>query len=79
MPGVRIQQLRCTPVQRIETGVVQFCDDWPGIFLRGDEALALAEDLRMSRNLNDDGMSHRRVVDRIIDLLRSCEVDVKAA
>lgn len=24
--------------ERIETGVVQFGDDWPGIFIRGDNA-----------------------------------------
>ena len=27
---------------RMETGPVQFGDDWPGVFFRGDEALALA-------------------------------------
>lgn len=29
-------------MQRMESGPVQFGDDWPGIFLRGDEALHLA-------------------------------------
>lgn len=24
--------------KRVETGVVQFGDDWPGVFLRGDDA-----------------------------------------
>jgi len=27
---------------RMESGVVQFGDDWKGVFLRGDEALHLA-------------------------------------
>lgn len=27
---------------RVETGAVQFGDDWPGLFLRGDESFALA-------------------------------------
>ena len=27
---------------RMETGVVQFGDDWPGIFIRGDEACTMA-------------------------------------
>jgi len=31
---------------RIETGVVQCGDDWPGIFIRGDTAFALASALR---------------------------------
>ena len=26
------------PVGRVETGVVQFGDDWPGVFVRGDDA-----------------------------------------
>lgn len=26
---------------RVETGAVQFGDDWPGLFLRGDNAVAL--------------------------------------
>lgn len=25
-------------MQRIETGIVQFGDDWPGVFIRGDNA-----------------------------------------
>ena len=29
-------------VSRIETGVVQFDDDWPGVFIRGDNALYYA-------------------------------------
>lgn len=35
---------------RVETGVVQFGDDWPGIFLRGDHALAFAMELRQLRD-----------------------------
>lgn len=30
------------PNPRIETGPVQFGDDWPGLFIRGDNALAIA-------------------------------------
>jgi len=28
--------------ERVETGPVQFNDDWPGVFIRGDNALWLA-------------------------------------
>ncbi|ADJ24793.1 hypothetical protein Hden_2998 [Hyphomicrobium denitrificans ATCC 51888] len=31
---------------RLETGVVQCGDDWPGIFIRGDDAFALVQALR---------------------------------
>jgi hypothetical protein len=27
---------------RVETGAVQFGEDWPGLFIRGDNAFALA-------------------------------------
>jgi hypothetical protein len=29
-------------VPRVETGAVQFGNDWPGLFVRGDEAVHLA-------------------------------------
>ena len=45
-PEVEVRQLPLpVGVERMETGVVQFSDDWPGIFLRGDMALHLARDL----------------------------------
>ncbi|MDR3460165.1 MAG: hypothetical protein P4N60_22285 [Verrucomicrobiae bacterium] len=28
------------------TGAIQFCNDWPGLFVRGDDALALLYELR---------------------------------
>ena len=31
---------------RAETGVVQFDGDWPGVFLRGDDAMGYAMQLR---------------------------------
>lgn len=31
--------------QRVETGAIQFGDDWPGVFIRGDNAGALAMQL----------------------------------
>jgi hypothetical protein len=32
--------------QRIETGPIQFGDDWPGVFIRGDNAFGYAMALR---------------------------------
>jgi hypothetical protein len=34
--------------QRIETGPVQFGDDWPGVFIRGDNALWFAKCLEVA-------------------------------
>jgi hypothetical protein len=31
---------------RVESGVLQFGDDWPGVFVRGDDALVFAAALR---------------------------------
>lgn len=40
-----IQVLPATD-QRVETGAVQFGDDWPGVFIRGDSAAFFAMNLR---------------------------------
>jgi len=32
--------------ERVSTGAVQFNDDWPGLFIRGDEAFALMLELK---------------------------------
>jgi hypothetical protein len=34
--------------ERIETGPVQFGDDWPGVFIRGDNALWFAKCLEVA-------------------------------
>lgn len=31
---------------RVESGAVQFGDDWPGLFLRGDDAMKLLASIR---------------------------------
>lgn len=31
---------------RVETGPLQFGDDWPGLFIRGDECAAIAQWLK---------------------------------
>jgi hypothetical protein len=39
---------------RVESGAVQFGDDWPGLFLRGDDAFELAQNLNaLGKFLND--------------------------
>lgn len=35
-----------TKTSRVETGAVQFGDDWPGLFIRGDDAIMLAAAMR---------------------------------
>lgn len=60
---------------RVETGSVQFGEDWPGVFIRGDEALGMAEQIE---KLQFDGTSLPcggsigAVLNRVVDLLKSC-------
>jgi len=35
--------------KRVETGVVRFGDDWPGVFIRGDNAFGFAMSLKVIR------------------------------
>lgn len=57
---------------RVETGRYQFGDDWPGVFIRGDEALNFAGKLRAFSRLSV--AAQRIVLAELIDLLGSCEV-----
>lgn len=44
--------------RRVETGAVQFGDDWPGMFIRGDRACYLAMQIRLlERILEVKGVS----------------------
>lgn len=47
---------------RVETGVVRFNDDWPGVFIRGDDAFAISLALQ-------DPSQHLRAVEGLVELL----------
>lgn len=59
---------------RIPTGVLQFGDDWPGVFIRGDEALALANRLEMCAA---DHALLTHTVGEFVQFLRECRVATK--
>lgn len=40
---------------RTETGPLRIGEDWPGYFMRGDEALGLASQLRSMADAFDEG------------------------
>ena len=42
--------------ERVETGSLQINDDWPGIFIRGDNALGYAMHLEMA--IREIGRAH---------------------
>lgn len=60
---------------RVETGTVQFGDDWPGVFIRGDNAGAMAMTLKSYLDSQKDvhplTMSNLRGLQ---GLLESCNV-----
>lgn len=54
-------------MKRIETGIVQFNDDWPGFFLRGDDAFALAQLLERARTTFPRTAAAQRLNDELKD------------
>lgn len=77
-----MSDIRLLPEQkeRVETGIVKFGDDWPGIFIRGDNALYYALCLREAASLMA-GVSAMFAADlkELADLLSSCYVRGLAA
>jgi hypothetical protein len=57
---------------RVETGLVQFGDDWTGIFIRGDSAFGYALALKMYLDGHQDAMT-RIQVEGLLDLLTSSD------
>jgi len=62
--------------KRVETGVVQFGDDWPGVFIRGDNAMGFHVYLRSLLDGNDRDL-YRVALERLDELLRSCVVELQ--
>ena len=55
--------------KRVESGPVKFGDDWAGVFLRGDDALAVALELDLVRK----GGRWPQTANWITRLLLSCD------
>jgi hypothetical protein len=58
--------------KRVETGVVLFDDDWPGVFIRGDDAFAFG--IALQGLDSDDPM-----IQSLIKLFDSCIVGERFA
>ena len=68
-----LEALECRP----ETGPMQFGDDWPGVFIRGDNALFFAMAVRRVAETIDKSGSlwmDRAVLEGLADTLSSCSV-----
>ena len=66
-------------MQRMETQVVQFGDDdWPGMFLRGDDAMSVAFCLHACVNQLEQGLEISEVSIAVMrglgNMMKQCEV-----
>lgn len=70
-----LQKVSAFNLKRMETGPVQFNDDWPGVFIRGDRALYYAHMLvqQLDNSVGHDPIA-LTVLDGLIGLLHSCHV-----
>lgn len=75
----KIQLRDWNPVQRVETGAIQINDDWPGIYVRGDNALAFAQGLAQILDYAEHRTDHADIfavsyLKSLIDLFKSCAI-----
>jgi hypothetical protein len=74
-----MKKLQKTPLDgsQVETGPMQFGGDWPGLFIRGDEALGYASALRRGverlAEVDSPSVDLARLAD-LVELLGSCRV-----
>lgn len=62
---------------RVDTGPLQLGKDWPGVFIRGDEALGMVDEIAAAQSvalLPATGPA-AVLLGRISTLLRSCHVE----
>jgi hypothetical protein len=59
--------------KRVETGPTQIGDDWPGVFIRGDNAAYYAMNLQNLLNGNEDVFT-RVVLNGLLSDLKGCIV-----
>ena len=71
MPIVKIEN-----EARVPTGGLQIGNDWPGVFIRGDEAIGLAAaiDAAQCSDILPCNGPAAALLQRVIDLLKSCAV-----
>ena len=79
---MKIKQLETSDEQRIETGPIKFNDDWPGLFMRGDDAMRCSMMLKKVLAYIDDPASFtgleaeimRRYILSTSALMSTCEI-----
>jgi len=75
-PIIRIDVDEKETITRMETGVVQDLGDWPGIFIRGDDAVRMAHTIE---TVLEDSVYKETLFTTMLssyaNLLKSCVVD----
>lgn len=61
-------------MSRLETGPVQCGDDWPGIFIRGDDALKYAMTIRQVCKHSHLNWVSKSVLEGLAETLEGCMV-----
>ena len=62
---------------RIETGPIQFGDDWPGVFIRGDNAMHYGFSLQTFLDSNRStqmGWVEKAILESLVKILMSCDI-----
>jgi hypothetical protein len=60
---------------RVESGRIQFNEDWPGVFFRGDDALVYASALEAYMNGSSNDIYVKAMVEGLFHSLKSCKVE----
>ncbi len=71
-----IQQILTSDARRISSGPLRIDADWPGYFMRGDEARALAGNLRGIADTIEN-IPAARFLRRVADDFEKCIVEAK--
>lgn len=74
--GKQMQEIRTLPAaeQRVESGPIRFGDDWPGVFIRGDDAAMYALHLyHFIRSRKHDAIT-LGIVQGLLDALRQSDM-----
>ena len=68
-----------TQEERVETGPVQFGEDWPGLFIRGDNAvflrMALYKLIKDAETETSKDQAAKRTIESLIEQLDSCLIN----
>lgn len=72
---MKLTEVPSLPNGRPETGPMQFGDDWPGVFIRGDNALFYAKAVESAlRLLPESSWSEKAMLNNLMNDLKSCSV-----